>query len=77
MSLRYNNVTRKTSNAEGVDVQIPGFGNSSVVEWLDPYSSVVGSYFKEIANALVADGYVRDVNIRGAPYDFRKAPSNF
>jgi hypothetical protein len=24
--------------------------------------------------ALESKGYVRDVNIRGAPYDFRKAP---
>ena len=32
-------------------------------------------YFFDIANYLVAKGYVRDVSIRGAPYDFRKAPS--
>ena len=34
-----------------------------------------GAYFKEIGNALVANGYVRNVSMRGAGYDFRKGPS--
>lgn len=34
-----------------------------------------GAYFKEIGNALVKNGYVRGLSIRGAPYDFRKGPS--
>ena len=37
---------------------------------------VSAAYFYYIAEALVKQaGYTRDVNIRGAPYDFRKAPS--
>lgn len=63
----------------GVTIRIPGFGRSDVVEWLDPSitKSLAGAYFKDIANALVAKGYVRNVTLRGAPYDFRKAPSKY
>lgn len=63
----------------GVTIRIPGFGRSEVVEWLDPSitKSLAGAYFKDIANALVAKGYVRNVTLRGAPFDFRKAPSKF
>lgn len=47
------------------------------MEWLDP-SVRVGAYFSSIADALVKLGpYQRDLSLRGAPYDFRKAPSKF
>lgn len=75
MKLTYDNVTRTTSNGPGVEIRIPGFGNSETVEWLDPSHASPGSYFKDIGNALVGIGYVRNVSLRGAPYDFRKAPS--
>ncbi|XP_055638226.1 phospholipase A2 group XV-like [Toxorhynchites rutilus septentrionalis] len=73
--LVYNNVTRKTQNAPGVETRIPGFGSSETVEWIDPSHASVGAYFVNIANSLVLNGYKRDVSIRGAPYDFRKAPN--
>lgn len=75
--LYYDNVTRTTSNTPGVEIRIPGFGQSEVVEWLDPSitRSLAGAYFKDIANVLVKNGYVRNVTLRGAPFDFRKAPS--
>ena len=34
-------------------------------------------YFTDIVDGLVKQGYTRNVNVRGAPYDFRKAPSKF
>lgn len=46
-----------------------------MVEWIDPSKASPGAYYKDIAQALVSKGYVRDLNIRGAPYDFRKGPS--
>lgn len=76
MKLIYNNETRKTSNPDGVEIQIPGWGDPFVVEYLDPSKASSGAYFKDIGNMLVTDlGYIRNVSLRGAPYDFRKGPS--
>lgn len=75
--LVYDNVTRTTSNSPGVTTRVPGFGDSEPVEWIDPSHASAGSYFKDIGNALVALGYERNKTIRGAPYDFRKAPSEY
>lgn len=54
-----------------------GMGNPEPVEWLDPSHSSTGAYFNSIADALVKIGYVRNISIIGAPYDFRKAPSKY
>lgn len=75
VKLKYNNVTRKTTNMDGVDIRVPGFGNTESVEYLDPSHASSGYYFKDIGNALVNLGYVRNLSIRGAPFDFRKAPN--
>lgn len=73
--LEYDNVTRTTRNPPGVDIRVPGWGDPEPVEWLDPSHASTGVYFNGIADALVKIGYVRNVSIRGAPYDFRKAPN--
>ncbi|XP_023240594.1 group XV phospholipase A2-like isoform X1 [Centruroides sculpturatus] len=76
MRLVYNNVTRTTSNSPGVDIIIPGFGETSTIEYIDPSRAKISSYFYEIVNILTATAnYTRGVNVRGAPYDFRKAPN--
>ncbi|XP_022914127.1 lysosomal phospholipase A and acyltransferase-like [Onthophagus taurus] len=75
IKLVYNNETRKTENTPGVDIRIPGFGGTETVEWLDPSHASSGAYFKDIANELVGLGHVRNVTLKGAPYDFRKAPN--
>lgn len=77
IKLVYDNVTRKTSNMEGVETRIPGFGATETVEWLDPSHASSGTYFKDIANLLVGLGHVRNQTLKGAPFDFRKAPSKF
>ncbi|XP_068621391.1 lysosomal phospholipase A and acyltransferase-like [Battus philenor] len=73
--LEYDNVTRTTRNPEGVEIRVPGWGNPEPVEWLDPSHDSTGAYFNTIGDALVKMGYVRNVSLRGAPYDFRKAPN--
>ncbi|KAL0132732.1 hypothetical protein PUN28_000460 [Cardiocondyla obscurior] len=76
LKLNYDNVTRTTSNQPGVDIKIPGWGDPFVVEYIDPSKASPGSYFKDIANMLVKDlNYTRNLSLRGAPYDFRKGPS--
>lgn len=76
LKLNYDNVTRSTSNQPGVDIRIPGWGNPLVVEYIDPSKASPGSYFSDIGNMLVNNmGYVRNVSLRGAPYDFRKGPN--
>lgn len=43
---------------------------------IEEYDSVlVASYYAPLVNLLVAKGYTRGVDVLGAPYDFRKAPS--
>ena len=76
MKLVYDNTTRTTSNNPGVQTRVPGFGNSTTVEWIDPSKASPGNYFATIAEAISSLGYQRDFSLRGAPYDFRKAPSN-
>ncbi|XP_055546435.1 phospholipase A2 group XV-like [Wyeomyia smithii] len=75
MRLVYNRTARTTENSPGVVTRIPGFGTSETVEWIDPSHASEGAYFVNIGNALVQNGYKRDISIRGAPYDFRKAPN--
>nr|XP_045590503.1 phospholipase A2 group XV-like [Procambarus clarkii] len=75
MKLQYDNVTRTTRNDPGVETRIPGFGNTSTVEWLSKDHLYVLSYFHDIVSSLIPLGYERGVSVRGAPYDFRKAPN--
>lgn len=77
IKLIYDNKTRTTRNNDGVDVRIPGFGLTETVEWIDPSHASTGAYFVDIGNTLVSIGHVRNKSIKGAPYDFRKAPSKF
>ncbi|KAL8603156.1 hypothetical protein ACOMHN_059328 [Nucella lapillus] len=79
MRLRYNRTTHATHNAKGVDIRIERFGDTSTVEWLDAsrvsHEIADLAYFYTLVESLVAKNYTRNVNIRGAPYDFRKAPN--
>ncbi|XP_076178167.1 lysosomal phospholipase A and acyltransferase isoform X2 [Ptiloglossa arizonensis] len=76
MKLTYDNVTRTTKNQDGVDIRIPGWGDPFFIEYLDPSKASAGTYFKDIGDVLVSQlGYIRNQSIRGAPYDFRKAPN--
>jgi lysophospholipase-3 len=67
MRLNYNSTTKKTSNLEGVEIQIPGFGQTSTVEYFDSSAISYSSYFAPIVRSLVAMNYTRGVDLRGAP----------
>ncbi|ESO86506.1 hypothetical protein LOTGIDRAFT_220528 [Lottia gigantea] len=80
MRLVYNATSRNTTNSPGVFTMIPDFGSTSSVEWLDPDTIshfTRTSYFAPIVDSLVSKGFVRGKSVRGAPYDFRKAPNEF
>ncbi|OUC49639.1 Lecithin:cholesterol acyltransferase [Trichinella nativa] len=74
MRLEYDEITGKTSNSPGVDIRVPGWGNTTTVEFIDPSGVGYGDYFSKLINKLVTWGYTRGVDVRAAPYDFRKAP---
>ncbi|KRZ30178.1 Group XV phospholipase A2 [Trichinella pseudospiralis] len=76
MRLEYDEVTGKTSNSPGVDIRVPGWGNTTTVEFIDPSGVGYGDYFSKLVNKLVTWGYIRGVDVRAAPYDFRKAPNH-
>ncbi|VDK32129.1 unnamed protein product [Gongylonema pulchrum] len=77
MKLVYNTTTNRTSDMPGVIIRVPGFGNTSTVEWLDNSKRSEGRYFTDIVEALVPLGYRRGKSIVGAPLDWRRAPSMF
>jgi len=79
IKLVYNAATRQSRNVLGVSTRVPGFGQTSSVEYLDPsWSAWVladsGNYMKKLVDYFVGLGYERGKSIVGAPYDFRFAP---
>jgi len=69
--LLYNSTDGTYSNNTGVEVRVPGFGDTNTVEFLDtPPASPV---FNAFVNYFVARGYERGNTIRAAPYDWRLA----
>ncbi|CAG0886208.1 unnamed protein product [Darwinula stevensoni] len=77
MRLEYDNVTRTTHNPEGVTTRVPGFGNTTTVEFLDPSNVSPSRYFIDVVKALLdaEKKYKRGETILGAPFDFRRAPN--
>ncbi|XP_075181778.1 lysosomal phospholipase A and acyltransferase isoform X1 [Anomaloglossus baeobatrachus] len=73
--LIYNITTKTTASPEGVDVRVPGFGQTYPLEFLDPSKRSVGTYFYTLVQSMADWGYMRDLNVRGAPYDWRKTPN--
>ena len=48
MKLRYDPKTRTTRNNDGVETRVPGFGNSSTVEYLDSSRLSLSQYFAKV-----------------------------
>ena len=76
IKLLWDPSTNKYSNNHGISTRVP-FSDGSTLnfEYLDP-SLIFGksNYFHTLVEAMVGAGGVRNVSIRGSPYDFRYAP---
>lgn len=75
-SLRYDKDTKQTKNSPGVEIRPKAYGDTIGIEYLhmDWRIGPLG-YFAGFIEVLESVGYVRNVSIRGVPYDFRKAPN--
>lgn len=76
VKLVYDPATRTTRDSEGVETMVPGFGNTTSLEYVSERKQSYTMYFGDLVDSLVQSlGYVRAESIYGAPYDFRKAAS--
>ena len=71
--LNYNAATNTYTPNAGVSVRVVGANGSAVkdVEFVGPIR--IFPYFHKMVEYFVERGYVRDVSIRAAPYDWRFA----
>ncbi|XP_054632343.1 phosphatidylcholine-sterol acyltransferase [Dunckerocampus dactyliophorus] len=70
--LVYNRTARRSFNSPGVQVRVPGFGQTYPIEFLD--NNNLAGYFHTMVQHLVNIGYTRNETVRGAPYDWRLTP---
>lgn len=75
--LHYDVFSRRSYSAPGVTVTTTPFGETDGAEWLSPPPLRIkdNSYFKYMVDGLVSLGYQRNVNIKAAQYDWRRAPN--
>jgi lysophospholipase-3 len=77
IKLVYDEERDTLSNNAGVETRVPDFGGTSAFEELDPAIPLhkTGAFYNMV-KGLVAAGHVKRSTLRGAPYDFRYAPSS-
>ncbi|KAK4474213.1 hypothetical protein MN116_000026, partial [Schistosoma mekongi] len=74
--LQYDAKTGQSYDADGVDIIFPGWGETWSIENLDETPNMFSEYFGALVYVLRKDPfYVSNFTMRGAPYDFRKAPN--
>lgn len=61
-------------NCEGVQIRAGGFGDMSLVDYLDPDKLI--AYFHHFTEFFTKHGYVKGVSLRAAPYDWRLSPGS-
>ncbi|KAM3178208.1 hypothetical protein ACTXT7_003014 [Hymenolepis weldensis] len=75
LRLIYNNETRTTEDNDKAIITFPGWGETWSVDNLDSRPHSVTKYFEDVTAAFIQNPYyVKNFTIRGAPFDFRKAP---
>ncbi|CAI4228206.1 unnamed protein product [Auanema sp. JU1783] len=75
MQLVFNTTSSLSMDMPGVDVRVPGFGQTETIEWLDKSKASSGLYFFNMVDMMTSWGYRRGKNVAGAPYDWRRSPN--
>ncbi|CUT98876.1 phospholipase A [Echinococcus multilocularis] len=74
--LKYNNETRRTEENDKAIITFPGWGETWSIDNLDSRPHSVTKYFQDLTTAFTQNPYyVPNSTIRGAPFDFRRAPN--
>ncbi|KAF7257476.1 hypothetical protein EG68_05276 [Paragonimus skrjabini miyazakii] len=75
-SIKYNPETGEIGDSDLCEVVFPGWGDTWSIENLDTSKHSGTVYFESLIAALRQDPFfVSNKTIRGAPFDFRKAPN--
>lgn len=76
LRLQYNATSHATYNSEGVEIRAPNFGSVDSVAYLDILRIPQTDYFERIIATLEkSHNLQRNIDMRAAPFDFRKAPN--
>ncbi|KAM7536596.1 hypothetical protein Aperf_G00000086976 [Anoplocephala perfoliata] len=74
--LLYNNATRRTEENDKAIITFPGWGETWSVDNLDSQPHTITKYFQDVTSAFTRNPYyIQNSTIRGAPFDFRRAPN--
>lgn len=63
-------------DGEVANIHVPKLGSTVEIEQLTKNKTPFSGYFDQLVKMLLKIGYTRNVNLIGAPYDFRKFPCN-
>lgn len=76
MRLNFDHRTNLTYNSQGVDIRPTNFGSLASVAYLDVLKIPKTDYFETIIKTLEQDhNLIRETEMVGAAFDFRKAPN--
>lgn len=74
VKLEYNKLTGYSKLPDGIEARVPDFGSVESVRYLDVNQPKLSSYMAPLIDRYEQLGYIKDVNLLAAPYDFRLAP---
>lgn len=74
--MTYDERTHTTSNPKGIYTRMPGFLRTDTNK-LVTTTKFVNPYFNKFVKRLLEEGYILELSLRSAMYDFRKGPSKF
>eukprot|EP01111_Echinosteliopsis_oligospora_P005247 TRINITY_DN1849_c0_g1_i1.p1 TRINITY_DN1849_c0_g1~~TRINITY_DN1849_c0_g1_i1.p1 ORF type:complete len:430 (-),score=115.87 TRINITY_DN1849_c0_g1_i1:28-1317(-) len=75
IKLTYDADTVSFTNSSGVEISSFDWGSPSSFEYVDPDAKRETVYFAPLVSSLLELGYIRSVNLFGAPYDWRLSPN--